>query len=249
MRSVSPEYRGKLPEARSALLQAVDRYQQAGAGKAYGCVRTLNNLALVRRAEGNAVEALSAAGKALAVLEQQGKHNDPEAATSMAVLGLVKLSQGRLEEAERLLEASLSIRRSTLGARHPQVAESLSALGLLRFVAGSHAASAAGFRSALDIQQEAYGKDDARSFKTLKNLARVLQEVDLQQALNVYADGYVMLRRACLHEPAIARRFLEEYAMALNRAGDSLRSRAVLAEADATGPVRSAKSPGRRDAE
>ena len=94
---------------------------------------SLNNLALLYRAQGQYEKAAPLHERALAIWEQALGPEHPHVATSLNNLALLYDNQGQYGKAEPLYERALAIREKALGPEHPDVATSLNNLaGLLR---------------------------------------------------------------------------------------------------------------------
>ncbi len=86
---------------------------------------SLNNLAVLYRAQGKYAEAESLLKRALAILEKALGPEHPRVATALNNLALVYKAQGRYTEAEPLQKRALAIFEKALGPEHPHVATSL----------------------------------------------------------------------------------------------------------------------------
>jgi tetratricopeptide (TPR) repeat protein len=80
---------------------------------------SLNNLAMLYRAQGKYAEAEPLYQRALAIYEQQLGPHHPDTATSLNNLALLYRAQGKYAEAEPLLQRALAISEQQLGASHP----------------------------------------------------------------------------------------------------------------------------------
>ena len=84
--------------------------------------QTLNNLALVYRAQGKYSEAEGLYKRALAIREKALGANHPDVGQTLNNLASVYRDQGKYAEAEGLFKRALAIREQALGPSHPDVA-------------------------------------------------------------------------------------------------------------------------------
>ena len=89
---------------------------------------SLNNLASLYAARGQAARAEPLSRQALAIREKVLGAEHADVAASLENLGSIYAAQGQYAQAEPLLRRALGIREKTLGPEHPEVAQSLNAL-------------------------------------------------------------------------------------------------------------------------
>jgi len=101
-------------------------------GKDHPDVATsLNNLALLYKAQGNYAEAKLLYQRSLAIYEKALDIDHPHVVTSLNNLAVLYNAQGNYAEAEPLFQRSLAIREKALGKDHPDIANNLNNLALL----------------------------------------------------------------------------------------------------------------------
>ncbi len=86
---------------------------------------SLNNLALLYKAQGRYAEAAPLYTRSLAIAEKALGPEHPAVATSLNNLAALYYAQGKYAEAEPLHQRALAIREKALGPEHPAVATSL----------------------------------------------------------------------------------------------------------------------------
>jgi CHAT domain-containing protein/Flp pilus assembly protein TadD len=136
---------------------------------------SLNNLALLYRAQGRFEEAESLYQESLDISREQLGDRHLLVAISLDNLASLYQAQGRFGEAEPLLQESLSIDREQLGDRHPAVAQSLSSLALLYQNQGRYGEAEPLFQEALNIYREELGDRHPLVATSLNNLALLYQ--------------------------------------------------------------------------
>jgi tetratricopeptide (TPR) repeat protein len=132
---------------------------------------SLNDLALLYRAQSLYSEAEPLYVKSLSIREQQlGKYH-PAVATSLSNLAALYNSQRRYTEAELLYVRSLSIREQQLGQNHPDVASSLNDLANLYRVQGRYVEAEPLYVRSLSIWEQQLGQNHPDVAIGLNNLA------------------------------------------------------------------------------
>ena len=121
---VAAYQQGRHTEAEKRLEAALEVAEEFGEGDPR-LTTSLNNLAVVYRAQGKYAEAEPLHKRALAIREKALGHQHPAVAVSLNNLGLLYYVDGRYAEAEPLYERALAILEKALGAEHPHVAQSL----------------------------------------------------------------------------------------------------------------------------
>jgi tetratricopeptide (TPR) repeat protein/CHAT domain-containing protein len=139
-----------------------------------GVATSLNNLALLLRAQGQYAPAEALYKRSLAIKEKALGPNHPDTASILNNLAGLLSDQGQYAEAEPLYRRSLAIREKALGPNHPDVAISLNNLaGLLRDQ-GQYAVAEPLFRRSLAIREKALGTDHPSVAVALGQLASLL---------------------------------------------------------------------------
>jgi tetratricopeptide (TPR) repeat protein len=122
--------------------------------------RTLYNLAIVRRRQGEFTEAERLYRRALEIREREQGPNHPDVAVVLNNLAGLEAAQGHYDAARPLLERALTIRQATLGDAHVLTAQSLNNLALLYAAQGNAAAAEPLYQRALSILQKASVPDE-----------------------------------------------------------------------------------------
>jgi len=94
--------------------------------------RSLNNLALLYKTQGDYAKAEPLYKRSLAIAEEALGPDHPSVATSLNNLAVLYDTQGDYAKAEPLYKRSLAITEEALGPDHPDVATSLNNLALYR---------------------------------------------------------------------------------------------------------------------
>jgi CHAT domain-containing protein/tetratricopeptide (TPR) repeat protein len=137
---------------------------------------SLNNLAVLYRAQGNYAQSEPLYQRSLSIYEQALGANHPAVATSLNNLAELYREQGNYTQAEPLYQRSLSIREQALGANHPDVAQSLNNLAALYQVQDNYAQAETLYRRSLAIFEQALGVNHPNVATPLNNLAGLYQE-------------------------------------------------------------------------
>jgi tetratricopeptide (TPR) repeat protein len=137
---------------------------------------SLNNLALLLRAQGKYAEAEPLYRRALAIREKALDPEHPDVAASLSNLAMLLHSQGRYAEAEPLHRRALAIRERLLGPEHPDVAESLNNLAWLLHYKGKYAEAEPLYRRALVTVEKALGPEHPRVAKVLDEYAKLCEQ-------------------------------------------------------------------------
>jgi CHAT domain-containing protein/Tfp pilus assembly protein PilF len=152
--------------------------------------QTLNNLGLVRAAQGRYTEAEELYRRALAIREQALGANHPAVGESLNNLANTYQSQGKYGEAEDLLKRALAIREQALGANHPRVAATLSNLGYVHAAQAKYSEAEGLLKRALAIREKALGASHPEVGQILSNLGLVYGDQ------GKYVEAEALLRRA-----------------------------------------------------
>jgi len=117
--------------------------------------RTLYNLAILRRQQGEFTEAERLYRRALEIREREQGPDHPDVAVVLNNLAGLEAAQGHYDAAGPLLERALTIRQATLGDTHVLTAQSLNNLALLYAAQGNAAAAEPLYQRALSILETA----------------------------------------------------------------------------------------------
>ncbi|MCX7003949.1 MAG: tetratricopeptide repeat protein, partial [bacterium] len=145
--------------------------QETGSNHLYYVADSLNNLALVYKAQGQYAAAEPLYKRALAIDEKAVGPDHPAVATDLNNLAVLYYSQGQYAAAEPLLRRALAIRDKVLGPDHPDVAANVNNLAALYKAQGQYAAAEPLYKRALAIREKALGQDHPYVAQSLNNLA------------------------------------------------------------------------------
>jgi serine/threonine protein kinase len=151
--------------------QALERRKQMFTEEHAEVAASLNDLGLVRCAEGKGNESESLHREALAMRRRLFGEENPEVAASLHNLGEALRLQHRYAEAETVHRAGLVLRRKLLGEEHPAVAQSLNNLGATVYGAGNAAAAEDLLRETLALRKRLTGDQQTAIAFTLDDLA------------------------------------------------------------------------------
>jgi tetratricopeptide (TPR) repeat protein len=148
---------------------------------------SLNNLAVLLRAQGDLAAARPLSERALAIREKVLGPEHPDTATSLNNLAALLQAQGDLAAARPLSERALAIREKVLGAEHPNTATSLNNLARLLELQGDFAQARPLYERALAIREKVLGPEHPDTAASLNNLALLLEaQGDLAEARPLY---------------------------------------------------------------
>lgn len=132
---------------------------------------TLYRLAILRRQQGDLVEAEQLYLRALAMREHKQGPTHPDVAVILNNLAAVYAAEGKYDAVQPLLERTVLIRQTALGDDHVLTAESLNNLALLYAAQGQAAAAEPLYRRAISVLEK---KDATQREATRSQLERVL---------------------------------------------------------------------------
>ncbi len=134
---------------------------------------SLNDMAELRRLQGNLQSAAELYREALAAWDPVLGPGHPDTAASLNSLAEIYLNRGDYTEAAAAFDRSLAIWERELGPGHANVAANLNSLGLIRHVQGDYGEARSLFQRALGIWESALGPDHMNVASALGNLAAV----------------------------------------------------------------------------
>ena len=137
---------------------------------------SLNNLALLYRAQGKYEQAEPLYQRALEIDEEAFGPEHPELATDLNNLALLYDNQGKYEQAEPLYQRALAIREQQLGPEHPDTASSLNNLAVLYRAQGKYEQAEPLYQRALAILEQQLGPEHPSTATSLNNLALLYQD-------------------------------------------------------------------------
>lgn len=188
---------GRLPEAESALREALAA-QRKLYGNTHGDVaRTLQDLAFVVRKRGDLRGAIPLMEEALAMQrELRGVAPHPALAEALDNLSSLLYQGGEYDRSGKLLEEAIAMKRVLLGEKHPEIAVGLNNLAMLLADKGDIRGAEAMFRQALTMHRDLEGNAHPEVATTLNNLAFVLYaEGDVRAALNTTREALAIYQQ------------------------------------------------------
>jgi tetratricopeptide (TPR) repeat protein/nucleoside phosphorylase len=132
---------------------------------------SLNNLALLYRAQGRYSEAEPLYQRAIQICEQQFGTTHPQTVTSLNNLAALYHAQGRYSEAESLYQHALQICEQQFGAIHPVTAQGLNNLAHLYIEQGRYRKAEPLYQQVLAICEQHLGAAHTLTATVLNNLA------------------------------------------------------------------------------
>lgn len=162
--------RGDLEESEAHHRTALAIHRRRGAEGETEVVRSLNNLALVRRRQGDMEGAEAMLREILQRLRARGGPS-VDVATVLNNLGSLVRAQGDLEGAEAHFREALELRRSALGDAHPDVAQSLNNVGAILYSREDFAGAARHFEEAVGLWERHFAGDHPRLAAGIYNTA------------------------------------------------------------------------------
>jgi CHAT domain-containing protein/tetratricopeptide (TPR) repeat protein len=241
---LSPDQRGRLPEAEKANHEMAAMYREGKYRDATRLARrcvdiyrgvlgeshreyatSLSNLAVMLSEQGDLTAARPLDEKVLALRRELLGERHPEYALSLNNLAAVLQGQGDLTAARPLLERAVSLKKDLVGELHPEYAVSLGNFAFLLHQAGDLAAARPLSERTLALRKEVLGEHHPEYAISLNNLALLLRDQgDLSAARSLF-ERALALRKEDLgeHHP--------EYARSLNNLGHLLHAQGDLAGA------------------
>jgi len=131
---------------------------------------TLNNLALVKRAQGDNDAAIGLFEETLEVLRRALGPSHIYVAAVLESIGSLHQYEGRHEEASGLMREALDMRREILGSRHPDITNSLNSLGLLYVEMDSLELAASYLDEAYSMSVDVLGAQHTRTATILNSM-------------------------------------------------------------------------------
>ena len=162
-------------DTEAALLAELGEAEQAGRDD-LALADTCYNLAILRREQGEFIEAEQLYRRALETREREEGPNHPDVAKTLNNLAVLKSAQGDYAAAQPLLERALTIRQTALGAEHALTAQSLNNLALLHAAQGNAAAAEPLYQRALSILEKTPDPQSGNLDRVLDNYAALLHD-------------------------------------------------------------------------
>jgi tetratricopeptide (TPR) repeat protein len=190
--------------------------------------KTMNDLALLLRAQGDLEGARPLFERALAIRQKVLGPEHPGTANSLNNLANLLQRQGELAHARVLFERALTIREKVLGPEHPVTARSRNNLAVLLETQGDFAASRLLKERALDIHERMLGPEHRTTARSLHNLA-VLRELqnDLSGARALYERALTIKDKVLGPEHLDTAITLNNLGKLLTEQGDLARARTL----------------------
>ena len=168
--------RGRYAEAEPLYQRSVAIKEQALGPDHPSLATSLNNLALLFKAQGRYAEAESLYQRSVTIKEQALGSDHPSLATSLNNLALLYKTQGNYAEAEPLYQRAVAINEQALGPDHPSLATSLSNLANLYSDQGRYAEAEPLYLRDMAITEQALGPDHPSLATSLNNLATLYRD-------------------------------------------------------------------------
>ena len=158
---------------------------------------SLNNLAVLYKAQGDHARAEPLFRQALEIKKQALGDKHPNYAGSLNNLASLYRAQGDYARAEPLFRQASDIYKQVLGDKHPNYALSLNNLASLYKAQGDYARAAPLFRQALDIRKQALGDKHRDYAGSLNNLAALYDDQgDYARAEPLYRQALDITKQA-----------------------------------------------------
>jgi len=164
---------GRLEDAERDLQRARER-AAAGTNNDLEMAASLVNLAVLRRAQGDAAGALELQQEALALREKALGPDHPDVAASLNSIAALDSSREDFAAAEPLLTRALAIREHALGRENRYTAQSLNNLALLYAAQGRYADAEPLYQRSVAILEKQQHPDDLAT--VLENYAALLAD-------------------------------------------------------------------------
>ena len=187
--------------------------------------KTMNDLALLLRAQGDLEGARPLFERAHAIRQKMLGPDHPATANSLNNLGNLLQRQGELAHAGVLFERALTIREKVLGPEHPATARSRNNLAVLLETQGDFAASQLLKERAVDIHERMLGPEHRTTARSLHNLAV------LRERQNDLSDARALYERALAIKDNVLGPEHLDTAITLNNLGKLLTEQGDLARA------------------
>jgi Tfp pilus assembly protein PilF len=165
-----------LAEAHNQLGKALRIFEAAYGPEHPKVARTLGNLGIVARRQGDLCGTRALHERALRIEEAAYGPEHPKVARTLGNLGIVAKDQGDLCGARALHERALRIEEAAHGPEHPEVARTLGNLGIVARLQGDLSGARALQERALRIKEAAYGPEHPEVARTLGNLGIVAKD-------------------------------------------------------------------------
>jgi tetratricopeptide (TPR) repeat protein/nucleoside phosphorylase len=182
--------RGRYSEAESWYMRALAiREEQLGLEHP-STANSINNLAVLYRAQGKYEQAEQLCLRALSICEREWGSEHPNTANSINNLAVLYDEQGKYERTEHLYQQALSIREERLGPEHPSTAISLNDLAVFYDVQGKYEQAEPLHVRAQLIRERQLGPEHPSTAQSLNNLAHLYhQQEKYEQAEQLYVQA------------------------------------------------------------
>ena len=254
--SVAPDWPDLLGRAgsyfhgRAAYSQAAPLFREALAirektlGPDPDTAMSLNNLALLRKDQGNFADALLLYQRAVKICEKVLGPEHPDTATSLNNLAGLLRDKGDFTGARPIHERALAIYEKARGAEHPDTAMSLVNLALVLGEQGDLARARLIYERALAIREKAFGPEHSDTATCLNSLASVLKaQGDFAGARPLYERALAIREKTLGPEHYDTAESLNDLAVLLSNEGDFAGARLLLKRALAIGASQVKRSP------
>ncbi len=188
---------GRLNEADSVVLDAVDRARRSGSDTLLASALDARVSVLLNRRE--AVEAEPLAREAWERNVNAKGEDDPVTITSLNNLGQALYLQSKLTDAEPIMRRVLALRRRVMGDANPSTGLAWNNLSALLQAQGRSEEAEEAARQALAIWRKSYGEDHQRVATVMSNLgSMLLAQRRLDEAEQMDRDALAIMQRVLL---------------------------------------------------
>ena len=157
-------------EAEALYRRSLEIHRSRGTEASQEAIRTINNLAICRRLQGDLEEAETFLRRVLNLQRKILREPHVDIATALNNLASVVRRRGDLEESETLFREALAQRQEILGDNHPEVAQSYNNVGTILYYRNDLEGAAQHFERAFAIWEEFFEGDHPRLAASLANL-------------------------------------------------------------------------------
>jgi len=180
--------------------ESLNIHRRLGTEASQEAIRTLNNLAICRRIDGDLEEAEALLRRVLDLQRQVIQEPHVDVATALNNLATVVRRRDNLDEAEKLYRESLVQRQAIFGESHPEVAQSYNNVGTVLYYRDDLDGAAEYFERAFSIWEIFFEGDHPRLGNALANLGSLRRrQGHLEEAVTYLRRAAEMVER--IHGP------------------------------------------------
>jgi tetratricopeptide (TPR) repeat protein/CHAT domain-containing protein len=161
---------------------------------------SLNNLAVVYRAQGKYTQAEPLLRQAVGIWHLTQENSYPFLAIGLENLAEICRERGEYAQAEACYQQALAIRRTVLGATHPDIAKTLGNLAALYDTMGNYAQAEMLYQQALDIRRKTLGEAHPSVATCIGNLAALYYAIGNYAQAELFYQQALAIQRVALGE-------------------------------------------------